>query len=183
MKDVFRPLIETPFNKVKVVILGGEPPSLLECEGFAYSYPKVVSDVNTLPGVLQNIFEEYEHDLGYPQPKTGRLKKWADNGVLLWNEVPTTRIGFPRSHANIGWDKLTLEILETLYLINPNTVFLLWTPRRDKWIDLLPANAKIVDSGSPSLIQQGDWWCSSPFTKANAMLKAAGVQPVNWRLP
>lgn len=185
-KDIFRPLIETPFNRVKVVILGHEPASMRPTDGLAYSFPKTVSgptEESFAPGVLQTIFEEYEHDLGYSYPKTGNLLRWAKQGVLLWNETPTTVRARPRAHFNIGWVKLTLEILETLYLVNPDTVFILWTPNRDKWIDVLPEKAKIVDTGVPSLVNNSDFWGSSPFTKANAMLEAAGKAPINWRLP
>lgn len=182
MKDLFRPLIETPMNKVRVVILGLEPPSMMDCDGLAYSYPRAFQDADLLPTALQNIFEEYTHDLSHPMPKSGSLKRWADQGVLLWNQTPSVRQGFPRSHANIGWDSLTREILIELYKRNKNTVFIFFTPKKENWVDFMPQDAKIVDCGSPAFVNITEFWGSSPFTKANAMLKAAGQNPINWRL-
>lgn len=184
-QDIFRPLIETPLDKVRVVILGGEPSCLLDSDGLAFSYPRLNVDHGArLPTTLFNIFEEYEHDLQFPTPKTGSLARWAEQGVLLWNAVPTTENSKPNAHVGVGWHRLTNEILNTCYHNNPNTVFVLWTTARKAYLDFLPANAKVIDSPSPST-KDPDWnmfFGSDPFTKVNKMLNATGQEPVKWRL-
>jgi uracil-DNA glycosylase len=185
IEDVFRPLIETPLDKVRVVILGGEPHSMMANDGLAFSYPRVVQDPGLLPQTLQNIFEEYEHDLRWPTPKSGCLDKWAQYGVLLWNATPTVHKSKPRSHVGIGWHELTNEILTTCYNENPNTVFLLWNTARDHYIDFLPEKALIVDAVGPQIMGKDfdQFFGSSPFTKVNSMLVATGQDPIFWRLP
>lgn len=184
VKDIFRPLIETPLEKVKICIIGQEPPSMMDTDGLAFSYPKSLSGMNIAPIVLENIFQEYIHDLKMGEPTTGNLLPWAKQGVLLWNETPTCIRAAPSSHYGIGWRNLTLEILETLYLHKPDTVFMFWTPNKDKWIEALPRDANVVDTGIPQLgFSHTGFFGSSPFTKANTILALSNKRPVNWALP
>lgn len=155
---------------------------MMDTDGLAFSWPHVNAG-SSMPSVLENIFSEYEHDLKFPTPKTGSLVPWARRGVFLWNATLTVKRGFPGSHSKIGWDELTKEVLETIYLYDKNIVFMFWTPDFNEWYDFMPEDAKIVQCGSPAVghVHSG-FFCSSPFTKANAMLEAAKIQPVDWRL-
>lgn len=181
-KYIFRPLIETPLNKVKVMILGSEPSATMEVDGLAYSFPKIVTDTNLLPVALNNIFEEYVHDTENSFPRSGLLRKWAQKGVLLWNGTPTVQKSFPSSHVGIGWHLLTNEIIMECY--NRDVVFLLWTPARKMYLEhLLPADAKVIDCSGPGFQDIQNFWGSSPFSKVNAMLKGMKKDPIDWRLP
>src|SRR5690554_4546988 len=113
----------TPFDQVKVVILGQDPyhgPN--QAHGLCFSVPEGVK----LPPSLQNIYKELANDLGITIPKSGDLTKWAKQGVLLLNSVLTVRRGTPKSHQNIGWEKFTDSIIEALNRKHTPIVYLLW---------------------------------------------------------
>lgn len=183
-KYLFRPMIETPLHKVKVMLIGSEPSANMDVDGLAYSYPRACTDTHILPHALGSIFTEYSRDLELPQPRSGSLVPWARKGVLLWNDTPTVKVGYPFSHSGWGWHKLTQEIIDTLYLNNKNTVFVFWGPGQMRYVDTLPRDALVLECGSPSLTMASKGFHgSSPFSKINAMLQSKGVSPIDWRLP
>lgn len=184
---MFRPLIETPLSKVKVVILGEEPYTMRgRPDGLAWSSAQHCGEpdqFDELPQALQNILIECNNDVHIGTPKTGSLLPWARKGVLLWNVSPTGLATRPRSHLGIGWRVLTEEILETVWCMNPNTVFVLWGDLAKTFKTDLPPNALTISGASPTISSayQG-FFASHPFSRVNAMLEANGSAPIDWRL-
>ena len=178
--DWFKALELTPFDKVKVVILGQDPyPTRGHAHGLAFS---VQAHVKPLPRSLRNIFTEYSSDLGYPTPRCGDLSSWAKEGVLLLNTILTVEEGKPLSHAGIGWEKLTYEIVRALserVLPGSGPVFCLWGKRAQEYQGAL-RGAQVVCSAHPSPLSAANgFFGSKPFSKVNALLK----EPIDWRLP
>ena len=123
MYDIFNALHYTPYNEVKVVILGQDPyhgPN--QAHGLSFSVKPGVS----IPPSLLNIYNELHRDLGCFIPNNGFLKKWANQGVLLLNAVLTVRAGQANSHRNIGWEYFTDKIMELLNQREDPIVFILW---------------------------------------------------------
>jgi uracil-DNA glycosylase len=112
--SIFRSLVLVPFERVRVAILGQDPyPSLNYATGVAYSIPEHIEPFQ-YPPTLNNILKEYKNDLHYPEPTTGNLEEWCEEGVLLWNVIPTCKVGKPLSHDWDEWKPLTQEIVEKL---------------------------------------------------------------------
>jgi uracil-DNA glycosylase len=176
-EDWFKALELTPFDKVKVVILGQDPyPTKGHAHGLAFS---VQPHVRSLPPSLRNILKEYQSDLGYPAPRSGDLREWAERGVLLWNTILTVEEGKPLSHAGIGWEKLTYEIIKAL-ADRGKVVMVLWGKKAQEYTALchpLP----VVASPHPSPLSKG-FLGSKPFTRVTEALVSQGVEPVEWRL-
>lgn len=177
----------TPFDKIKVVILGQDPyPTAGMATGLAFSVPK---EVKTLPPTLSNIFREYESDLHYPRPKTGDLTPWTNQGVLLWNCCLTVAPGKPGSHRDLGWEELTYEVLTSLEREHTGLVFILWGKDAQNYLPLiLPSREtgkhNILLSSHPSpLSARRGFFGSRPFSTANAILTKRGIPVVDWRLP
>lgn len=123
MYDIFNALKKTSFNDTKVVILGQDPyHGKGQAHGFSFS---VKLGVPTPPS-LQNIFKELNSELNLYIPNNGNLEKWADEGVLLLNNVLTVREREPNSHFNLGWQFLTLKIIRLLSEKDAPVVFMLW---------------------------------------------------------
>lgn len=123
MYDLFNALHFTPYNKVKVVILGQDPyhgPG--QAHGLSFS---VNPGVKTPPSLI-NIYKELHTDLGCYIPNNGYLRKWADQGVLLLNTVLTVRAGEANSHKNKGWEEFTNEVIKVLNKKETPIVFILW---------------------------------------------------------
>lgn len=189
----FKALELTPYDKVKCVILGQDPyPTPGHAMGLAFS---VLPHVRPLPRSLANIFREYVDDLGYPTPRTGDLTPWAQEGVLLLNTVLTVEAGSPNSHAGIGWEKLTYEILRSLAErttrnIQENVgrvherdspVFVLWGKSAQEYKGAL-RGAPMVCSAHPSpLSASRGFFGSRPFSRVNEYL--GKERAINWRLP
>lgn len=180
----FRAFEYTPLNKVKCVILGQDPyhtPGV--ANGLAFSTMAGAK----IPPSLRNIFKEYTEDLGYPMPRSGYLKKWADEGVLLLNTSLTVDSGKPGSHANLGWEQLTYEVLRVVSNRGVPTVFVFWGKHAAEYVgavEQLPSNGCIV-SGHPSpMAVSADvpFFGSKPFSRTNAFLDNSGVPSIDWRL-
>lgn len=121
--DIFNALKLTPYSKVKVVILGQDPyHGTGEAHGLSFS----VKDDIKKPPSLKNIFKELHDDLGYPEPKSGNLEKWAKEGVLLLNSVLTVEKDKAASHKDLGWEILTDHIIKLLNMKETPIVFILW---------------------------------------------------------
>lgn len=179
--EIFNALKLTPFDQVKVVILGQDPyhgPN--QAHGLCFSVRRGVSP----PPSLKNIFQEIHNDLGIPFPQHGCLEKWAKQGVLLLNAVLTVEAGKAHSHANIGWEHFTDRVIECLNEYREGLVFLLWgsqAQRKGRMID--PTRHYVLKAAHPSPLsaQRGFFGCRH-FSKTNRLLTEMGRTPIDWQL-
>ncbi len=180
--QIFNALNITPFDKVKVVILGQDPyhgPG--QANGLSFS----VNPSIKFPPSLQNIFKELEQDIsGFTYPQSGDLTSWAKQGVLLLNATLTVAANTPGSHQKIGWEDFTNHIIQTLSNEKENLVFILWgkfAQAKDVYIN----NKKhlIIKSAHPSPFSaHHGFFGSKPFSKANEYLKSREISEIDWRL-
>ena len=180
-KDILKALEVTPFEEVKVVILGQDPyhgPG--QAHGLSFSVP---NGMRTPPSLL-NIFKELSTDLNVPQPTHTDLTPWAKQGVLLLNTTLTVLGGNPLSHANLGWETLTDEILQWVNDEKESVIFILWGAHAQKKIRFIDQNKHlIIKSPHPSpLSAHRGFFGSKPFSRSNEYLISRGLQPVNWTL-
>ena len=178
-QNVFKALQLTEFEKVKVVILGQDPYHL---KGYAHGLSfSTLPHVRPLPSSLRNIFKEYSSDLGYPAPKTGDLRLWAERGVLLLNTCLTVEEGKANSHVDFGWDMLTFDILRALDQ-NDGVVFNLWGRQARSFKGCIE-RSPVVEAVHPSgLSAHNGWFGSRVFSRTNRYLLEQGREPIDWRL-
>lgn len=179
--DIFNALTFTPFNEVKVVIIGQDPyhgPN--QAHGLCFSVQPGVP----FPPSLINIFKELEEDLGIKRPRDGCLEHWARQGVLLLNTVLTVEAGKPQSHANRGWEKFTDRIIKELGSRKEGLVFLLWgSPAQKKCSSIDPTRHHILKAPHPSpLSASRGFFGSRHFSKTNELLISMGSTPIDWDL-
>ena len=175
----FRALIETPFEEVKVVILGQDPyPTVGHAIGFAFA---VRADVQPLPKSLINIFRELKSDTG-TSLQDGDLTRWASQGVLLLNTSLTVRAGNPGSHSGIGWSLLTRNVIEALNQYREHIVFILWGRHAQNYAMYInPTKHLIIKSAHPSpLSANRGFFGSKPFSKTNTYLKEHNIKEIQW---
>lgn len=180
---VFHAFKKTPFDKVKVVILGQDPyhgPG--QAHGLCFSVPKGVN----LPPSLKNIYKELVADLGLPMPSHGCLDAWAEQGVLLLNTTLTVRQGEPLSHYGKGWEAFTDAVVAKLKERQDPVVFVLWgSSAQDKCRQLTvyenPSRHHILIAPHPSPLSahRGFLGCGH-FSKINAILAGQGKSPIDW---
>ncbi|HEY7344711.1 MAG TPA: uracil-DNA glycosylase [Gaiella sp.] len=179
---VFNALALTPFDDVRVVILGQDPyhgPG--QAMGLCFSVPAGVPP----PPSLQNIHTELERDLGLPRPSSGDLTPWAERGVLLLNAVLTVSPGSAASHAGKGWERFTDRAIGELSERRDGLVFLLWgryAQQKGRIVDTTRHHVLTTAHPSPLSASNGFFGCRH-FSRANALLEAAGQEPVDWSLP
>jgi uracil-DNA glycosylase len=180
--QVFTAFNLTPFDKVRVVILGQDPyyrPG--QAHGLAFSVRPGV----TVPPSLTNIYKELSADLGLKPVKHGSLTAWAERGVFLLNTTLTVRDGLPGSHMHQGWETFTNAVIRALVARHTPSVFVLWgAPARTKKA-LIPVDSHtIIESPhpSPNSAFQG-FFGSHPFSKINAALRGYGLDAIDWQLP
>ena len=179
--EIFNAMKFTPFDQVKVVIMGQDPyPNPGHAHGLCFS---VQEHVKPFPPSLINIFKEVEKDLGINFPENGSLIRWAKQGVLLLNAVLTVRKGQPRSHQGKGWEIFTNEIIKKISDEKENIVFLLWggdAKRKKKLIN--PTKHFILESGHPSPLSanKGYWFGNKHFSKTNNFLQSKGLKEIVW---
>jgi uracil-DNA glycosylase len=177
--QIFNALDSTPFDAVKVVILGQDPyhgPG--QAHGLCFSVQK---DVPTPPSLV-NIYKEIESDLGLTPPGHGNLQSWAEQGVLLLNAVLTVERGHASAHQGKGWEKFTDRIVIELNAGRENLVFLLWGAYAMKKGAIIDRDRHFVLNAphpSPLSAHRGFFGCRH-FSKANAWLEKHGMEPVNW---
>ncbi len=180
-KDIFNAMNYTPFDKVKVVIMGQDPyPTPGHAHGLCFS---VQEHVQPLPKSLVNIFREIQSDLGQDIPKNGSLIRWAEQGVLLLNAVLTVRAGQPRSHQGKGWEQFTNTIIQKISEEKENVVFLLWGGDAKKKKSLIDASKHLIlESGHPSPLSanRGYWFGNKHFSKTNNFLQSKGLEKIIW---
>lgn len=179
---IFNAFNSTPFDKVKVVILGQDPyhgPG--QAHGLCFSVPDGVPP----PPSLVNIFKELKVDTGVPIPRHGNLQHWAQQGVFLLNASLTVRAADPMSHAKIGWAIFTDKVIQTISEKKKNVVFLLWGKfAQEKKILIDETKHCILRAAHPSpLSAHAGFMGCKHFSKTNAYLVSKGIDPVDWSLP
>ncbi|MFR4401652.1 MAG: uracil-DNA glycosylase [Peptococcus niger] len=178
MDAIYTALHETPYEAVRVVILGQDPyHGAGQAHGLAFSVQPGVR----VPPSLRNIFIELHSDLGCPEPTDGYLLGWAQQGVLLLNTTLTVADGRPKSHAGHGWEQLTDAIIRALAERQTPMVFILWGSHAQSKIPLIGQQHHIIKSPHPSpLSAHRGFFGSRPFSRANAYLEADGLKPIAW---
>ncbi len=180
--QVFNALALTPFDDVRVVVLGQDPyHGAGQAMGLCFSVP---SDVAPPPS-LQNIHKELASDLGLAQPSSGDLTPWAERGVLLLNAVLTVSPGKPASHAGKGWEQFTDRAVRELSDRREGIVFLLWgryAQQKGAVVDTARHHVLTAAHPSPYSAANGFFGCRH-FSRANELLVARDAQPVDWALP
>jgi uracil-DNA glycosylase len=179
--EVFRALEASPFDKVKVVILGQDP---YHGEGQAHGLSFSVKPGLKIPPSLQNIYKELKTDLGLESPKHGCLSAWATQGVLLLNTVLTVEEGQAGSHRDKGWEGFTDKIIEVLNDHRENLVFILWGgPAQKKASHVDTQKHCVIRSAHPSpLSVYRGFLGSKPFSRCNDYLRMLGRETVDWKL-
>lgn len=179
--DIFNAFDHTPFDKVRVVILGQDP---YHGPGQAHGLSFSVQPGVRVPPSLQNIFKEIEGSLGIPRPAHGCLTSWADQGVLLLNAVLTVEAGQAGSHQKKGWEGFTDAAIDALNRERDGLVFMLWGSHAQKKGQLIDASRHLVLRSvhpSPLSAHRGFLGCGH-FAEANAYLEAEGEAPIDWSL-
>ena len=181
MYDIFNALHFTSYADTKVVILGQDP---YHEEGQAHGLAFSVKQGVTPPPSLVNIFKELNPDLGCDIPKSGFLKSWTEQGVLLLNTVLTVRAHQANSHRGHGWEIFTDKVIETLNLHERPLAFILWgRPARAKKSMITNPKHFIVESAHPSpLSAGGGFFGSRPFSRVNNFLESVGAEKINWQI-
>ena len=179
---IFNAFNHTPFDKVKVVILGQDPyHGEGQAHGLSFSVPAGIKP----PPSLVNIFKEIENDIGIEMPVGyGNLTKWADQGVLLLNSALTVRAGEAFSHSKYGWAEFTDAVISKISDMKENIVFLLWGKFAQDKQQLIDENKHLVLKAahpSPFSADKGFFGCKH-FSKTNMYLMQAGEQPIDWKL-
>ncbi|MCX6281855.1 MAG: uracil-DNA glycosylase [Bacteroidetes bacterium] len=178
---IFNAFNQTPFNDVKVVILGQDPyHGYGEAHGLCFS----VLEGITKPPSLVNIFKEIENDLGIKQPKNGNLTAWARQGVLLLNATLTVRENLAGSHQNKGWESFTDEAIRQLSARREGLIFVLWGKFAGAKTGLIDASKHFILSAphpSPFSANRGFFGCRH-FSRINELLRQMGKQEIDWRL-
>lgn len=180
-KLIFNAFKHTPFDNVKVVILGQDPyHGAGQAHGLCFSVPRGIK----APPSLVNIFKELHSDLGMDIPAHGNLESWADQGVLLLNATLTVRAGEAGSHQKQGWETFTDAVIARISELKESVVFILWGRYAQ-------AKEVLVDGGkhlilkaahpSPFSAYNGFFGCRH-FSKSNHFLKERGIEPVDWSL-
>ncbi|MDR2358584.1 MAG: uracil-DNA glycosylase [Prevotellaceae bacterium] len=179
-KLIFNAFDKTPFDKVKVVILGQDPyHGAGQAHGLCFSVPRGVYP----PPSLVNIFKEIETDLGIAPPPHGCLEKWAEQGVFLLNAALTVRSGEPMSHSKIGWETFTDAVIATLSQKKEGIVFLLWGNfARNKKILIDATKHFVLETAHPSPLSSARFFGCRHFSKTNELLQQQGRAPIDWSL-
>ena len=178
-KNVFNALELTPFESVKVVILGQDPyHGFGQAHGLSFSVQKGTP----LPPSLKNIYKELQEDIGGEFPTEGDLSHWAKQGVLLLNTVLTVEEGNANSHKGKGWERLTNRLIESLNELTHQVIFILWgKPAQDKEKLIINPNHVILKAPHPSpLSAYRGFFGSKPFSRVNDILIQQGQTPIRW---
>lgn len=180
--DIFNAFKHTPFDKVKVVILGQDPyHGVNQAHGLSFSVQKGI----TPPPSLKNIYKELSDEFpDFKIPTHGDLTSWADQGVLLLNATLTVRANTAGSHQNKGWEQFTDQVIKALSAKKTGLVFILWgnyAKQKETLID--QSKHFIIKSAHPSPFSAySGFFGSKPFSKTNQILAQEGKQPINWQV-
>ncbi|MAO08361.1 MAG: uracil-DNA glycosylase [Alteromonas sp.] len=179
-KQLFAAFDHTPFEKVKVVILGQDPyhgPG--QAHGLCFSVPEGIPQ----PPSLINIFKEIETDVGGEVPENGNLEHWASQGVLLLNATLSVRAHQAGSHQKKGWEEFTDAVISKLSEHREGLVFLLWGGyAKKKGAKINRDKHLVLTSGHPSPLSanRGYWFGNQHFSKTNTYLIKQGKEAINW---
>ncbi|HOH17944.1 MAG TPA: uracil-DNA glycosylase [Bacilli bacterium] len=179
--ELFNAFTLTPYENVKVVILGQDP---YHEEGQAHGLCFSVKNNVPFPPSLQNIFRELKNDLGISYPKSGDLTKWAQQGVLLLNAVLSVRQGFATSHKDMGWEQFTDFILKLINDKQEPVVYILWGKYAINKAALLTNPHHLIITGphpSPLSAYRG-FFGGKYFSKCNQFLASQGIKKIDWNL-
>lgn len=180
MYDIFNCFRLTPFDEVKVLILGQDPyHGVGQAHGCCFS----VKDGIAQPPSLKNIFKELETDVNFKETKSGNLTAWAKQGVLLLNTVLTVRENQPRSHKNKGWETFTDNIIRVLNMHKTPIVFILWgaDAKTKKSIITNPKHL-ILEACHPSPLSAYNFFGCRHFSKTNRFLIENNLKPIDWQI-
>ena len=177
---IFNAFDQTPFEKVKVVILGQDPyhgPG--QAMGLCFSVPREIP----VPASLKNIFKEINRDLGLPIPRHGDLTSWTTQGIFLLNAILTVEKNQAGSHSKIGWHLFTDAVIKTLSDHRNGLIFLLWgNYARSKKPLIDPIKHTILEAAHPSPLARDAFKGCCHFSKTNSILTNQGETPINWSL-
>lgn len=178
-KFIFNAFDHTPFDKVKVVILGQDP---YHNDGQAHGLSFSVPDGIQPPPSLVNIFKEINRDLGIPVPRSGNLTRWANQGVMLLNATLTVQAHMAGSHQKKGWEEFTDAAIHKLAEGRENIVFILWGSYAQKKAAFIDGNRHLVlRSVHPSpLSAHNGFFGNNHFSTANKYLASKGIAPIEW---
>ncbi len=180
--QIFRAFDTTPFDRVKVVLIGQDPyHGAGQAEGLSFSVAPGIKP----PPSLVNIYKELKEDIGFTIPNHGHLVSWAEQGVMMLNSVLTVRANQPASHRNKGWEIFTDQAIKQASVNKEHLVFLLWGKyAQDKEILIDRSKHLVLKAPHPSPYSaaSGFFGCKH-FSKTNAYLKEHGIEPINWQLP
>lgn len=178
---IFNAFAQTPFEAVKVIILGQDPyhnPG--EAMGLSFSVPRGVR----VPPSLKNIYKELHSDLNITPAQHGDLSHWAKQGVFLLNSMLTVEHKKAGSHRKVGWQNFTDAVIRQLSREREGLVFMLWGNfARSKKELIHPDRHLILEAAHPSPLARGAYFGSAHFSKANAYLSTQGKQSIDWALP
>ena len=183
-QDVFNAFNSTPFEQVKVVIVGQDPyhgPD--QAHGLSFSVPVGIPQ----PPSLKNIFKELQEDLGIIPPNHGSLTSWAKQGVLMLNAILTVRAHTPKSHYGKGWEQFTDAVINRLADREDPIIFVLWgKTAQEKCRHILESTRQrhfvlMAPHPSPYSVHSGFFGCKH-FSKINEVLTKQGKEPINWTL-
>ena len=180
-EDVFNAFRQTPFNRVKVVLMGQDPyHGFGQAHGLCFSVQKGISP----PPSLKNIYKELESDLGIPHANHGCLINWAKQGVLMLNATLTVRKGAPKSHYGQGWETFTDGVIRTLCKRLDPLVFILWgksaKEKCENILNTMEHPHAILTSAHPSPYSATNFFGCRHFSKTNELLKKWGKEPIDW---
>jgi uracil-DNA glycosylase len=180
LSQVFAAFENTPFDKVKIVIIGQDPYHREgQANGLCFS---VASDVR-IPPSLKNIFKELFRDVGISIPQNGDLSKWTKQGVLLLNATFTVRANQAGSHQKKGWEQFSDAIIKSISDNRENVVFMLWgNYAKQKAICVDRTKHLVLEAAHPSPLARSGFSGCAHFSKANEYLLKNNIQPIDWRL-
>lgn len=181
-ENILEALKHTPYKDTKVVILGQDP---YHGEGQAHGLAFSVQPGTRIPPSLLNMYKEIKNEYGYDIPNNGYLMPWADQGVLLLNNVLTVRGGEANSHKNRGWEKFTDKIIEDLNRREDPVIFVLWGNNAKEKEKLITGGQHyILKSAHPSpLSANRGFFGNDHFKKINEILKSLGKKEIEWKIP
>ena len=179
-EEVFNAFKQTPFENVKVIILGQDPyHGLNQAHGLSFS---VNNGIRTPPSLV-NIYKELNSDIGFEIPNHGNLMSWAKQGVLLLNATLTVRAGIPASHQKKGWEVFTDNVIKLISEEKENCVFLLWGNYAKSKSQLINSSKHLVlEAAHPSPLARGAFFGCKHFSKTNSYLSSKNIESINWGL-
>jgi uracil-DNA glycosylase len=180
--DIFNAFNKTPFDELKVVILGQDPyHGENQAHGLSFSVQKGIG----IPPSLRNIYKELQTDIpGFTIPNHGDLTKWAEQGILLLNATLTVRAGLPNSHQKFGWGTFTDTVISKISAEKEGVVFILWGAFAQAKAELIDKTKHhIISSPHPSPFSADrGFFGSKVFSKTNELLVKEGKTPIDWQI-